>query len=148
MKSNISPLFDGDSLQKHGSLVMPHFIQPEIVDEWAQACNKLRPTDTIGGGVPEFQVLSKPSLLQSLRGPRKQMIDKFVMPFLDKVGVDRRKLLQVSILANDGSMSGEQAAHTDMLAGKTTSWLINLTDVAESTMVLTFDCSTYLPPGF
>ena len=98
-KSNIREKFDGAVLDTYGSLVVPHFLSEAVADQWATACEELKPErrDTIGGQVPQITIVNSPRGIPKLKGARKAMLDKFILPFLESVGVDPKTLLQVII---------------------------------------------------
>jgi len=56
-----------------------------------------KPHGKVGGGVPEVKVLDRPSSLGTLPPDNKAFIDKFIMPFMDKMGVPQNELLQVTL---------------------------------------------------
>lgn len=84
---------DGDSV------VVPHVLDLETTNAMFAAAKKLysKPHGKVGGGVPEVKVLDRPSSLGTLPPDNKAFIDKFIMPFMDKMGVPQNELLQVTL---------------------------------------------------
>ena len=97
---NIQPKWDQDSFLRAGSIVLPHLIDADTIQKWKTEILDLGVdlTKTVGGRVPEIEILRSPSQMEKISKKNKNMIRDFVWPLMDKLLVPRDELLQVWIL--------------------------------------------------